>query len=108
MMPSTNHKPDDENQSEESRPLILFLRRALIRLCANVPLLLNILFGACTLLLLLDLTFFFGWADKEAHFDWENGIGFYGAYGFVAYVLLVVLTQYVLRPLVTRGEDFYD
>ena len=33
---------------------------------------------------------------------------FYAVYGFVACVLLVLVAKYILRPLVKRGEDYYD
>lgn len=45
---------------------------------------------------------------KHPLFPWEGYPSFYGAYGFVACVGLVYFAKYVLRPLVKRGEDYYD
>lgn len=58
-----------------------------------------------TVVLLLCLDFF---VHKHAHFPWEKGFGFYAIFGFVACVCLVLAAKYVLRPLVKRGEDFYE
>lgn len=44
----------------------------------------------------------------EAHFHYEEFPGFYAVYGFIAFVILVILSKYVLRPLVSRSEDFYE
>ena len=41
-------------------------------------------------------------------FPWEEWFGFYAAFGFVAYVILVFVAQYVLRPIVIRDEGYYD
>lgn len=45
---------------------------------------------------------------KHPFFPWEGYPFFYGAYGFVACVGLVLFAKYVLRPLVKRGENYYD
>jgi len=94
--------------SEENRRWILAFRRGFTRLFQNVNLILRLLYGACTAFVLLELVFFFGWADKEAHYGWENAVGFYAAYGFVSCVLLVFVAKYLLRPVVIRDEDYYD
>jgi len=44
----------------------------------------------------------------HAYYEWENFWGFYSFYGFVACVILVLVSKYVLRPLVKRREDYYD
>jgi len=49
-----------------------------------------------------------GWAHRHVIFPWEEWYGFYAAFGFVAYVMLVFVAQYVLRPIVIRDEGYYD
>jgi hypothetical protein len=66
------------------------------------------LFGACTLFVLIDIVFFLTGFDKHPHFRWEQWPGFYAVYGFVACVVLVLVSRFVLRPLVMRREDYYD
>jgi hypothetical protein len=63
-----------------------------------------ILFYSALILLLLAEFF----VHKHPHFPWETWWGFYAVYGFVACVLLVLVAKYILRPLVKRGEDYYD
>jgi hypothetical protein len=105
---------NDSNQAHEAahagetRGWIIAFRRGFTRLFENVKLILACLFVACGLFVLLELVFVFGWADKEAHYGWENMIGFYAAYGFVSCVLLVFVAKYLLRPAVIRDEDYYD
>jgi hypothetical protein len=66
------------------------------------------LFILCTLGALLDFLFLSDSFDKHAKFEWENWPGFYAVYGFVACVLLVLVSKYILRPLVKRDEDYYE
>jgi hypothetical protein len=66
------------------------------------------LFIACGLLVLIDIVFALVHFDKHPHFRWEEWPGFYAVYGFVACVLLVLVSKYVLRPLVMRSEDYYE
>jgi len=49
-----------------------------------------------------------GWAHRHVIFPWEEWYGFYAAFGFVAYVMLVFVAQYLLRPIVMRDEGYYD
>lgn len=56
----------------------------------------------CAALLLLD--FFY---VKHAEFKMEYLFGFYGLYGFVCCVFLVLAAK-ELRKLLKRGEDYYD
>ena len=49
-----------------------------------------------------------GWAHRHVIFPWEEWYGFYAAFGFVAYVILVFVAQCVLRPIVMRDEGYYD
>lgn len=58
--------------------------------------------GVCALILIPD--FFF---HKHGHFSWEGWIGFYGAYGFVSCVGLVLAAKQ-LRKVLQRREDYYD
>lgn len=44
----------------------------------------------------------------HVHFSLEEGVGFYAVYGFVSFVLLVAVSKFILRPLVSRPEDYYD
>jgi hypothetical protein len=41
-------------------------------------------------------------------YKWEGFFGFYAFYGFVACVILVLVSKYILRPLVKRKEDYYE
>lgn len=45
---------------------------------------------------------------KHPFFPWEGYPFFYGAYGFVAYVTIVFGSNYILRKLFKRKEDYYD
>lgn len=42
-----------------------------------------------------------------AHFPWEKWPLFYGVFGFVACVALVLAAKHLLRPLVRCEEDYY-
>jgi len=55
------------------------------------------------LLLLIEWLF-----HPHTIFPWEGWHGFYAAYGFIAYVMLVFVAQYLLRPIVMRDEGYYD
>ena len=55
------------------------------------------------LLILVDL-----FLPKHPAFPWEGYPSFYGAYGFVAYVSIVLASNYLLRKLFGRKEDYYD
>ena len=108
MTSKDSRQPPAPADSEETRQWIISFRRGFTRLFGNVNLILKCLYAACAFFIVLDLVFLFRWADKEAHFGWENAVGFYGAYGFVSCVLLVFVAKYMLRPVVIRGEDYYD
>lgn len=43
----------------------------------------------------------------HADFSWETAPNFFAAYGFVAYVVLIVLAK-LLRKVLMRPEDYYD
>jgi hypothetical protein len=65
------------------------------------------LYIGCGALVLIDVIFRIAGVDKHPHFKWEQWPGFYAVYGFVACVLLVLVSKYVLRPLVMKDEDYY-
>ncbi|MEN8198533.1 MAG: hypothetical protein ABFR63_00540 [Thermodesulfobacteriota bacterium] len=69
----------------------------------NVKKLLKVFFTSCVLLFVVDLVI-----KRPAHMPWEEWPGFYAIYGFVACVILVLISKYVLRPLVKRDEDYYE
>ncbi|MBI4420386.1 MAG: hypothetical protein HY560_06130 [Gemmatimonadetes bacterium] len=62
----------------------------------------RVLIGVCFALVALGFA-----VAIEGHFWWEASAGFYGVYGFVSCVLLVVLARGV-RRLLKRPEDYYD
>jgi sterol desaturase/sphingolipid hydroxylase (fatty acid hydroxylase superfamily) len=74
----------------------------------NIVKVLKILFTSCVILFLLDFLFRVNLLDKHAEFSWEEWPGFYPVFGFVACVILVLISKYVLRPIVMRKEDYYD
>ena len=69
----------------------------------NVKRVLYALYTCVVLLLAVDLFY-----HKHAIFPWESAFGFFSVYGFVACVILVIISKYVLRPLVMRKEDYYN
>ena len=68
----------------------------------NVARIAYALYGICGLLLAVDLL-----VPKHSPFAIEHNFGFYGVFGFAAYVALVVVAE-ALRRLVMRPEDYYD
>jgi len=68
----------------------------------------TVLVGACGFFLLLDLVFRLTGFDKHPYLKWEQWPGFYGIAAFVACVLLVTISRFLLRPLVKRDEDYYE
>lgn len=78
----------------------------------NVKRLLKIFFTCVILLLVLDIAYIFLGKAHVIHphinYKWEGYFGFYAFYGFVACVILVLVSKYILRPLVKRREDYYD
>ncbi len=55
------------------------------------------------LLIVVDL-----FIPKHPFFPWEEYPSFYAVYGFVAYVIIVLVSSYILRKLLKRKEDYYD
>ena len=68
----------------------------------NVKTLLIILYVVCALLLLTDVFY-----HKHAIISLEESFGFYGIYGFVACVILVLIAK-EMRRLLGREEDYYE
>ena len=91
-----NQKPDTEMGTASSKKYLFDNPR-------NVKILLRTFFSS--LLVLLVIEFFI---HKHPHFPWEGWSEFYAVFGFVACVALVLAAKYILRPLVKRGEDYYD
>lgn len=69
----------------------------------NVKKLLMIFYALLGVLLAVEF-----FIHKHTYFKWEEWHGFYAVYGFVACVCLVLVSKYVLRPLVKRRESYYD
>ena len=62
----------------------------------------------CVGLILADLSFFLDFTpSKVVHASFEAIPGFHAAYGFISYVLLVLLATQ-LRRVLMRDEDYYD
>jgi hypothetical protein len=68
----------------------------------NVNRLLRAFYVICGLLFILDFII-----HRHASRDWEALPGFYAIYGFVAFVLLVLVAK-LMRKLLMRKEDYYD
>jgi len=68
----------------------------------NVKRLLGVLYLLCVLLLAVDFIY-----QRHAEHPWEALWGFYGLYGFVACVSLVLIAKQ-LRRLLKRPERYYD
>jgi len=69
----------------------------------NIKKLLRTFFTILALLLVPDF-----FIHKHTFFAWEEWPEFYAFFGFVACVVLVLVAKYILRPLVMRGEDYYE
>ena len=55
------------------------------------------------LLVVVDL-----FLPKHALFSWDAFPSFYAVYGFVAYTAIVLVSNFILRKIVKRKEDYYD
>lgn len=60
-----------------------------------------VFFLLCGLVLVVDILL----PKHHSTFVWENWPGFYGAYGFLSYVCLVLTAKHILRPLTMRDEE---
>jgi hypothetical protein len=68
----------------------------------NVDRLVYVFYAVCALLLLID-----GFVPKHGPFAIEHIYGFYGIFGFVACVALVLIAKQ-LRRILMRPENYYD
>lgn len=59
-------------------------------------------------LLLVDLFLAFSGSGKAPYFPWEKWPAFSAIAGFAGTLLLVLVARFCLRPLVKRGESYYD
>ena len=68
----------------------------------NVDKIVYTLYAICALLILID-----PWIHKHGPFAVEHYWGFYGIYGFVGCVFLVLAAK-LMRVFLMRPEDYYD
>lgn len=68
----------------------------------NLKRVLRVFYAVCAGLLLLDF-----FHHRHVTHAWENLWGFYGLFGFVACVVLVLAAK-ELRKVVMRDENYYD
>lgn len=68
----------------------------------NTRRLLRIFFLSCALLLAADFVY-----HRHVVHAWESLWGFYGLFGFIACVCLVLIAR-LLRRVLMRSEDYYD
>ena len=68
----------------------------------NVRRLLSALYLACFVVFVAD-----AFIDRHVDHPWERLFGFYGIFGFIAFVVLV-LSAKELRKLLMRKDDYYD
>jgi hypothetical protein len=68
----------------------------------NVDRLVHIFYIVCGLLLVIDV-----FVPKHGPFAIEHVYGFYGVFGFLACVALVLIAKQ-LRRVLMRPEDYYD
>ncbi len=59
-------------------------------------------YAACILVFFAD-----AFIDRHVDHPWERLFGFYGIFGFIAFVVLV-LSAKELRKILMRKEDYYD
>ncbi len=59
-------------------------------------------YGVCAVLLAIDV-----FVPKHGPFEVEHLFGFYPAFGFIAYIALVIIAE-GLRAVVMRPENYYD
>ena len=68
----------------------------------NVKIVIYAVYVVCAVLFLLDFV-----VHRHVEHPWENLFGFYGIYGFVCCVALVLAAK-ELRKIMMRKEDYYD
>ena len=70
---------------------------------ANVTKVAWALYIVCAAVILLDFPI-----HRHADSSFDGNFGFYGAYGFIGSVMLVLVAKNILRRIVKRPEDYYD
>ena len=68
----------------------------------NVSRLLRGFYAVCGLLFVLDFV-----VHRHTIHAWEQLSGFYAIFGFVAFVMLVLVAK-LMRKMLMRREDYYD
>lgn len=68
----------------------------------NVDRLVYVFYGICAVLVAIDI-----FVPKHGAFAIEHAFGFYGWFGFIACVVLVLAAKQ-LRRVLMRPEDYYD
>ena len=68
----------------------------------NIKKVLRIFYIICAGLLSIDLFY-----HRHVLHSWEHLLGFYGIFGFVACVILVLVAK-EMRKVLMRDEDYYD
>lgn len=68
----------------------------------NVDRLVHVFYGICALVMVIDVL-----VPKHGPFAIEHVFGFYGLFGFIACVALVLIAKQ-LRKVIMRPEDYYD
>lgn len=91
---STDHHPDAKGAPDEQAYWLDDMR--------NVDKVVYGLYAVCGALLLIDIL-----VHKHGPFAIEHWFGFYGIFGFVACVGLVLAAR-GLRVILIRPEDYYD
>lgn len=66
----------------------------------------RVIYGICLLCVISLAGQFF--IHVHAEHPWEHLFGFHALYGFLSFVVLVILAKEILRRLVMRREDYYD
>ncbi len=69
---------------------------------ATVQKIVYALYAVCAVLLVVDIA-----VPKHGPFAIEHWLGFYGIYGFVGCVFLVLAAK-LMRVVLMRSEDYYD
>lgn len=64
------------------------------------------LVAVCVLLVLIEIPLAL-LHYRHPHFGFDGWIGFFGAFGFVAFFLIVLAGKH-LRKVLKREEDYYD
>jgi hypothetical protein len=69
----------------------------------NVKIFMGVFYVSVLLLIIIDF-----FIPKHPYFPWEHYPSFYGTYGLVGCIALVLGAKYILRKIVKREEKYYD